>query len=108
MSCGVVCRRSLDPALLWLWYRPAATAVIQPLAWEPPYSVGAALEKTKRQEKKKYHSHFLTYEITHPNKNLAPTHPNPGLLSLSGMVLIPPVESISLQISQGPLLGGLS
>ena len=25
-----------DPALLWLWCRPAATAPIQPLAWEPP------------------------------------------------------------------------
>ena len=26
-----------DPALLWLWRRLAATALIQPLAWEPPY-----------------------------------------------------------------------
>ena len=25
-----------DPVLLWLWRRPAATAPIQPLAWEPP------------------------------------------------------------------------
>ena len=24
-----------DPALLWLWRRPEATAPIQPLAWEP-------------------------------------------------------------------------
>ena len=30
-----------------------ATAPIRPLAWEPPYTVGAALEKTKRQKKKK-------------------------------------------------------
>ena len=29
-------KRSSDLALLWLWYRPAATALIQPLAWEPP------------------------------------------------------------------------
>ena len=28
MSCGVVCRRSLDPALLRLWGRPAAVALI--------------------------------------------------------------------------------
>ena len=27
-----------DPALLWLWCRPAAIAPIQPLAWEPPYA----------------------------------------------------------------------
>ena len=29
-------RRSLDSMLLWLWCRPAATAPIEPLAWEPP------------------------------------------------------------------------
>ena len=40
-----------DPTLLWLWHRPAATAPIGPLAWEPPYAAGAALEKTKRQKK---------------------------------------------------------
>ena len=45
MSCGVGCRRGLDLALLWLWCRPAATALIQPLAWEPPYASGAALKK---------------------------------------------------------------
>jgi len=35
--------------LLWLWRRPAAAAPIKPLAWEPPYAVGVALEKAKRQ-----------------------------------------------------------
>ena len=50
MNCGVGCRRGSDRALLWLWYRPAATAVIRPLACELPYTVGAAL---KRQKKKK-------------------------------------------------------
>ena len=29
-----------DPALLWLWGRLAAAALIQPLAWELPYAVG--------------------------------------------------------------------
>ena len=53
MSCGVDCRLGLAPSLLWLWLRPAATAPIRPLAWEPPYAVGAALEKVKRQKKKK-------------------------------------------------------
>ena len=33
-----------DLALLWLWRRPAATALIRPLAWEPPYAKGAALK----------------------------------------------------------------
>ena len=30
-----------------------ATAVIQPLVWEPPYAAGAAQEKAKRQTNKK-------------------------------------------------------
>ena len=53
MSCGVGYRRNSDLALLWLWCRPVATAPIRPLAWEPPYAVGVALENTKRQKKKK-------------------------------------------------------
>ena len=48
MSCGVGRRRSLDPALLWLWRRAAATGPIRPLAWEPPYAADVAL---KRKEK---------------------------------------------------------
>jgi len=47
VSCGVGCRRGSDPALLWLWHRPVATAPIQPLAWEPPYAEGAAQEIAK-------------------------------------------------------------
>ena len=46
-----------EPALLWLWCRPAAAAPIRPLAWEPPYAAGAAQEiattTTKRQKTKK-------------------------------------------------------
>ena len=39
-----------DPALLWLWCRPAAAAPIPLLAWELPYAVGVTL---KRQRKEK-------------------------------------------------------
>ena len=39
--------------MLWLWHRLAATAPVRPLAWEPPYAIGVALEETKRQKKKK-------------------------------------------------------
>ena len=53
LGCGVGCRRSSDPVLLWLWWRPAATAPIQPLVWEPPYATGAALEKTQKKKKKR-------------------------------------------------------
>ena len=50
MSSGVGHRGSLDPVLLWLWRRPAATALIGPLAWEPPYATGAALKRQKDQK----------------------------------------------------------
>ena len=55
MSCGIGGRCGLDPELLllWLWSRLAAVALIQPLAWEHPYAVGAAQETAKRQKKKK-------------------------------------------------------
>ena len=32
MNCSVGRRLGLDPAVLWLWCRPAAVALIQPLA----------------------------------------------------------------------------
>ena len=48
MSYGVGHRHGLDPMLLWLWHRPAATDPIRPLAWEPPYATGSALEETKK------------------------------------------------------------
>ena len=53
MSCGVGRRHGLDPAWLWLWWRPAATALIRPLAWEHPYATGAALKIQKDERKKK-------------------------------------------------------
>ena len=56
MSCGVVRRCGLDLALLWLWHRPAATALIQPLAWELPYAADVAL---KRQKKSLIKSHLF-------------------------------------------------
>ena len=53
MSCGVGRRLGSDPALLWLWCRTVAMALIRLLAWESPYAAGAAQEMEKRQEKKK-------------------------------------------------------
>ena len=53
MICGVGHRHGLDLALLWLWYRLAATVPIRPLAWEPPYDAGMALKGQKDKEKKK-------------------------------------------------------
>ena len=48
-SCGVGCRRGSDLVLLWLWCRLGATALIRPLAWEPPHAVGAALKKKNKE-----------------------------------------------------------
>ena len=52
MSCGVGRGYGLDPELLWLEKRPAAAAAIQPLAWELPYALGAALKNPKKKERK--------------------------------------------------------
>ena len=48
VSCGAGCRRGSDPALLWLWRRPVATALIQPPAWETPYTLGVAQRNSKK------------------------------------------------------------
>ena len=43
VNCGVGHRHGLELALLW--HRPAAGALIRPLARELPYAEGAALKK---------------------------------------------------------------
>ena len=53
----------LHLALLWLWRRPAATAPIQPLAWEPPCAVGAGL-RNKRKKKSAYQEGLSSPLIT--------------------------------------------
>ena len=52
MSCGVGHRQSLDPMLLWLRCRPAATAPVGPLAWELPHAAGTALQGEDQKKKK--------------------------------------------------------
>ena len=47
VSCGVSHRCSSNLAFLWLQHRLAAAALIQPLAWELPCAMGAALKKKK-------------------------------------------------------------
>ena len=85
MSCGVGHRCGLDLAMLWLWHRPAATAPIGPVAWEPPYAVGMALERQKRQKKKNYISERL-----HTSKALrgdSKTFPESHIPVLTGAAL---------------------
>ena len=51
MNYGVGRRHGSDPVLLW--HRPAATAPIRPLTWEPPYATGVALKRQKDKKEKK-------------------------------------------------------
>ena len=46
-------RGVLDSALLWLWHRPAATVLVQSLAWELPYALHVALKSKKKKKKGK-------------------------------------------------------
>ena len=56
ISCGVGHKCSSDPALLWLWCKPAAAAPIGPLAWELSHATGSAL---KRKKKKTFYFYLL-------------------------------------------------
>ena len=51
MSCGVGHRHGSD--LVLLWHRPAAAALIQPLALELPFGAGAALKRQKKERERK-------------------------------------------------------
>ena len=46
---GLMIRRCSE-----LQHRLVAMALIQPLAWEPPYAEGAALENTKKKKDKPF------------------------------------------------------
>ena len=50
MSCGIGRRHGSDPALLYLWHRQVAAALIQPLAWKTPYAMGVALKSKKKKK----------------------------------------------------------
>ena len=74
--CGVGCRCGLDPELLGLWCRSAATALIRPLAWEPPYAISMALKRQKDTTTKK------KKEFSHPGKFLCCALGDPALPQL--------------------------
>ena len=61
MSYGVGHRCSSDPTLLWLWCRPAAVALIQPLAWEFANAVASALKSKKKTKTKQASQLFWTH-----------------------------------------------
>ena len=69
MTCGVGHSWGSDRALLWLWHRPASTAPIRPLAWEPPYAAIAALEKDKKTKRKEMPLFYSLSAIIDSGKN---------------------------------------
>ena len=52
-----------------LWRRPGATALIQPLDWEPPYAA-VALKRQKKKKKKKKKTEKIKNKKLHINKAL--------------------------------------
>ena len=56
MSFGDL-RQSLDP--VWLWCNLAAAAPVQPLAWELPKAVRAALKRPKKKKQTDLPGKFL-------------------------------------------------
>ena len=51
MSWGVGHRCGLDLMLLWLWHRPAAIALIGPLARELPNAVGVDAPPPQKKDR---------------------------------------------------------
>lgn len=62
-SCGKGHGCGLDSVSLWLCSRPAAAAPMHTLAWERPYGSDVALNKKKKERKKKKISDFLKITI---------------------------------------------
>ena len=105
MSCGVGRRGSSDLALLWLWYRPVATALIPPLAWEPPYTTEVALKMAKETKKRKRKQEGKCYHGNSGSSSLQNFsgrgfHMGPGDLVLSsfGLTLKLPPDPASCHV----------
>jgi len=71
VSYDVGCRCGSDLALLWLWCRLTAIALIKTLAWELPYAVSPALKSKKKKialiKNIKITLHFGNQEISDMN-----------------------------------------
>jgi len=52
VSCSVGSRHTSDLLLLWLWCGPATVALLQPLAWKPPYVESSALKRPKKKKER--------------------------------------------------------
>ena len=68
----------MDLALLWLWARQAAVALIQPLAWKPPYATDAALKRQKRRKKKRRKKLDKVFDMVWRLKDYSPVVRRPS------------------------------
>ena len=91
MSRGLGRRHGLDPALPWLWCRPAATAPIRPLAWGPPYAADVALKSKKKKKKKKK----ITKEVS------AGFQEAQRISTLRNMIIIDIMEKTAFSLVEG-------
>ena len=89
MSCAMGCRHNSCLALLWLWHRLVATALIQLLAWEPPEAEGVALKRhTKNATQVEAGRRILLHWSPSPEEcssmRLHPTDPNLNITDTTG------------------------
>ena len=61
---------SSDLALLWLWCRSTAVALIRPLAWECLYASAVALKSQKKKKKKKKTNNFPSPPRAHKHVSI--------------------------------------
>ena len=83
MSYGVSRRCGLDLALLWMWWRPQRLQCqFNPfLAWEPPYAMGTALKRQRKEGRKKIlFNPQLEYPIGRCSILWGPEHSDPTTL----------------------------
>ena len=59
LSCGAGRRCGSDLALLWLWRRPAAVALIRPLAWGTSICCKRGPKKQNKREREREGLGFL-------------------------------------------------
>ena len=105
MSCGVGRRHGLDPALLWLWCRPAAVALIGPLAWELSYGSGEAVKERKKETpsfNKNKHELLIFFFL----KKCQQDHPNFEMRgdTQTSLGIFPPPPEVDLKILCGNLV----
>ena len=53
-------------ALLWLWHRLAAAALIQLLVWELPYAAGVALKQNKTKQRERQRVPIVAQQVKDP------------------------------------------